>query len=34
MIEERIACRNFVQKPPPVGQGEGENIIFERILGY
>jgi hypothetical protein len=29
MIEERIACRKFVQKPPPVGEGESENIILE-----
>jgi hypothetical protein len=30
---KRNACGNFVQKSPPVGQGEGEEIILEFILG-
>jgi len=30
---KRNECGNFVQKPPPVGQGEGEKIILEFILG-
>jgi len=29
MKEERNACRNFVQKSPPVGQGKDEKIMLE-----
>jgi hypothetical protein len=32
-IKERISCRKFFQKPPPVRQGEGEKIILELISG-